>query len=329
MKREKKMKDFYVADLEKDQDFTTFFMAKSIEIKVGSNKKQYLDVTAADCTGEINGKKWDVNDEEAENLKKIEAGDFIKIKGLVTEWNGTKQLRIIKIRKGQKEDKLDPKDYIKAAPEDSLDMWTYIHDVANGIGDEDLRTICLTLLKDNKEKLMYYPAAQKNHHAEYGGLLYHMKRMLMNGIAMCGVYRNLNADWVKAGVIVHDIEKINEIESDTNGISPGYSFEGQLLGHIVQGVKLIEGMAEEIGMSKEKTVMLQHMILSHHYEPDFGSPKRPMFPEAEILHYLDIIDARMFDMEDALVGVEPGGFSEKIWILDNRRIYKPTFGGEE
>lgn len=323
------MKDIYVADLEKDQEFISFFMVKSIEIKVGSNKKQYLDLTCADCTGDINGKKWDVNDEEAENLKKIEPGNHVKIKAVVTEWNGTKQLRIIKVRKGQKEDNLEPIDYIKAAPEDSLDMWTYIHDVANGIGDEDLRTICLRLLKDNKDKLMYYPAAQKNHHAEYGGLLYHMKRMLMNGIAMCGVYKNLDADWVKAGVIVHDIEKINEIESDENGISPGYSFEGQLLGHIVQGVKMIEILGCEIGMSKEKTVMLQHMILSHHYEPDFGSPKRPMFPEAEILHYLDIIDARMFDMEDALVGVEPGGFSEKIWILDNRRIYKPTFGGEE
>ncbi len=323
------MKDVYVAELEKDQEFISFFMAKSIELKVGSNKKQYLDVMAADCTGEINGKKWDINDEEAENIKRIEAGDFIKIKGIVTEWNGTKQLRILKIRKGQKEDNLETSDYIKAAPEDSEDMWKYIHDIANGIGDEDLRAICLKLLKDNKERLMYYPAAQKNHHAEYGGLLYHMKRMLMNGISICAVYRNLKPDWVKAGVIVHDIEKMNEIESDENGVSPGYSFEGQMLGHIVQGVKLIEVMAEEIGMSREKTVMLQHMILSHHYEPEFGSPKRPMFPEAEILHYLDIIDARMFDMEDALTGVEPGGFSERIWILDNRRIYRPSFEKEK
>ena len=179
-------------------------------------------------------------------------------------------------------------------------------------------------MKENKEKLMYYPAAQKNHHAEYGGLLYHMKRMLMNGERMCQVYRNLNPDWVKAGVIVHDIEKINEIQSDEMGVSPGYSFEGNMLGHIVQGIKLIEKMAEEIGMSHEKTVMLEHMILSHHYEPEYGSPKRPMFPEAEILHYLDMIDARMFDMEDALVGVEPGEFSERIWILDNRRLYKPS-----
>ena len=75
---------------------------------------------------------------------------------------------------------------------------------------------------------------------------------------------------------------------------------------------------------EEKTLMLEHMILSHHYEPEFGSPKKPLFPEAEVLHYLDILDARMFDMEDALRGVAPGEFSDRIWVLDNRKIYKPT-----
>ena len=72
-------------------------------------------------------------------------------------------------------------------------------------------------------------------------------------------------------------------------------------------------------------MMLQHMVISHHYEPEFGSPKKPMFPEAEMLHYLDIMDARMFDMEEAVHGLEPGAFSDRIWTLDNRRIYKPTF----
>lgn len=318
------MKEVYIAHLKTDQEFIDFFMVKSIELKIGSNKKQYLDILLGDKTGDINAKKWDVSDEEAENIRSISPGDVVKVKASVNEWNGTKQLRVTRIRKAVKEDQIEIKEFIKAAPEDSESMWTYIHDVAKGIGDSDLRTICLRLMKENKEKLMYYPAAQKNHHAEYGGLLYHMKRMLMNGERMCQVYRNLNPDWVKAGVIVHDIEKINEIQSDEMGVSPGYSFEGNMLGHIVQGIKLIEKMAEEIGMSHEKTVMLEHMILSHHYEPEYGSPKRPMFPEAEILHYLDMIDARMFDMEDALVGVEPGEFSERIWILDNRRLYKPS-----
>ena len=120
----------------------------------------------------------------------------------------------------------------------------------------------------------------------------------------------------------HDIEQLNEIESNEYGISPGYSFEGQLLGHIVQGVKLLDKETERLGFPREKAIMLEHMILSHHYEPEFGSPKRPMFPEAELLHYLDILDARMFDMEDALNSTNAGEFSEKVWTLDNRRVYK-------
>ena len=129
------------------------------------------------------------------------------------------------------------------------------------------------------------------------------------------------------GVVIHDMEKINEILSNQWGISPGYSFEGQLLGHIAQGVKMIDRLAQELELDDEKAVMLEHMILSHHYEPEFGSPKRPMFPEAELLHYLDIFDARLFDMEEAASAVPPGDFSDKVWTLENRRVYKPTFRG--
>ena len=118
------------------------------------------------------------------------------------------------------------------------------------------------------------------------------------------------------------MEKLNEIDADIDGIASGYSFEGQMLGHLIQGVKLVDRMALEMGMDREKAIMLEHMILSHHYEPEFGSPKKPLFPEAEVLHYLDILDARMFDMQAALEATEPGAFSDRVWTLDNRRLYK-------
>ena len=127
-----------------------------------------------------------------------------------------------------------------------------------------------------------------------------------------------------AGVILHDMEKINEIESNELGISTGYSFEGKMLGHLIQGVKTIDRLASQFGVSKEKAVMLEHMILSHHYEPEFGSPKKPLFPEAEMLHYLDMIDAKMFDMQEAVEKTEPGHFSDRVWTLDNRTIYRVT-----
>ena len=217
-------------------------------------------------------------------------------------------------------------DFVKAAPEDPEEMYQFILKTAKNFKDEELKTLCVTVLEENRERLLYYPAAQKNHHAQLGGLLYHTKRMMMTGERVCQVYTNLNQDLVLAGVILHDMEKLDEIESGTDGIATGYSFEGQLLGHIIQGIKMIDRITLELGISREKALMVEHMILAHHYEPEFGSPKKPLFPEAEVLHYLDILDARMFDMQAALEATEPGAFSDRIWTLDNRKLYKPTEG---
>lgn len=317
------MKEIYIADIRTAQEVTDFFMVKSIAVKIGANKKQYLDLVLGDKTGEISGKKWDVSDEELQSLMQIKEGEVIKIRANVTEWNGLKQFRVMRIRKRAENDPVDLSDYIKAAPEKPEDMYDYIMEKARNFQDEDLKRLCVKVLEDNREKLMYYPAASKNHHAQLAGLLYHVKRMLMNGERMCQVYTNLNADLVMAGVILHDMEKINEIDSNELGIASGYSFEGQMLGHLIQGVKTLDRLTLELDFPREKAIMLEHMILSHHYEPEFGSPKKPLFPEAEILHYLDIIDARMFDMQDALDKTEPGEFSDRVWTLDNRRLYKP------
>ena len=235
------------------------------------------------------------------------------------------QLRVLKIRKSTPADELAVSDFIKAAPEAPADMYAYIMGLAEGIDDADLRKLTVRLLTDNRDRLMYYPAASRNHHAEFGGLLWHMKRMLMTGEGVCDVYTMLSRDLVRTGVIIHDMEKLNEINAGENGVASGYSAKGQLLGHIVQGVSMIDELTAELGIPEEKALVMEHMILTHHYEPEFGSPKKPMFPEAEILHYLDMIDARMYDMEEALYGIEPGAFSERIRTLDNRRMYRPAF----
>lgn len=318
------MKDKYISDFVTSEEITTYLMVKSLAIKVGANHKQYLDLLLGDKTGEINGKKWDIADEEAVGLREITESSIIKIKALVTEWNGQKQLRISRIRKTGAEDNLEMSDYISAAPEKASDMYSYIYERAEGFVDKDLRCLCTKVLSDRKEKLMYYPAAQKNHHAQQAGLLYHIKRMLMTAERVCEVYTNLDRELLMAGVILHDIEKMDEIESNEMGVSPGYSFEGKMLGHLVLGVREMEKLAEELGIPREKAVMIEHMMLSHHYEPDFGSPIGPLFPEAEMLHYLDMIDAKMFDMQEAVEKTEPGKFSDRVWTLNNRTVYRRT-----
>ncbi len=316
------MKNNYISDLRTGEEIMGFFMIKAIAIKIGSNRKAYLDMTLGDNTGEIAAKKWNVADEEYETLSRYSPGDIIKVKAEVKEWNKMQQLIISRIRYSGPDDGLDIRDFIKAAPEDPEDMYDFIMRAIGTIEDEDLKKLCTYNMEINREKLMYYPAASKNHHAEKSGLLWHVKRMLASGIALCGVYTNLDPDLVIAGVVLHDIEKLTEIESDEQGISDGYSFEGMMLGHIVQGVKVLDRQMTEMGFPHEKKIMIEHMILSHHYEPEYGSPKKPLFPEAELLHYLDMMDAKMYDMQEAVESAEPGEFSQRVWTLDNRRIYR-------
>jgi 3'-5' exoribonuclease len=196
----------------------------------------------------------------------------------------------------------------------------YLVKIKNG----DIKQITGILLNENREKLLHYPAAMKNHHSVRGGLLYHISTMLKMAERVLEIYTHLNADLLYAGVILHDLAKIDEMNANDLGIVSSYTTEGILLGHIVQGIKDIERVGSQINADRETIVLLQHMILSHHYEPEFGSPKRPMIPEGEILHYLDMMDARMYDMQKALEAVKPGEFSDKVWLLNNRQMYKPA-----
>jgi 3'-5' exoribonuclease len=181
---------------------------------------------------------------------------------------------------------------------------------------------------EKEEQLMFYPAAKENHHAVVGGLLYHIISMLRAGEKLAEIYSWINKDLLYAGIILHDLAKIDEMEAGEIGLITEYTVEGQLLGHIIQGIKDIDRVAREEGADGEVSLLLQHMVLSHHYEPEFGSPKRPMIPEAELLHYLDMIDARMYDMRRVLDHVPPGGLSDRIWLLHNRRLYQNRLNTE-
>lgn len=316
------MKKFLV-DLKPGENVEEFFLVKTIQIKVANNGNQFADLVIADKTGEVTAKIWDLSKEElVDTVKSIQDRDVVKIRGSVIEWNGMKQVKIFLIRKTKEDDSIDPGDYIKVAPLDTRKMYQDISDQIMGFVDEELKAITGSIWKEYEEKLLYFPAAMKNHHAIMGGLLYHVYRMLQNAGGLCDVYPILNQDLLKCGIILHDIAKLQEIDADQMGMADQYTFEGQMLGHIIQGIKIIDQVALKCDISSEKRIMIEHMILSHHYEAEFGSPKKPLFPEAEMLHYLDMIDARIYDMEEALKNTEPGTFSERVWTMDQRKLYK-------
>lgn len=323
----KTMKPYYIQNLVADDGhlIEDYYLVKLADIRDGNQGKRHLYLTLADATGEIQGVKWSLTQDEVITFAKIKPGMIIKIVGRCKEFRGNNQLVLDEIRGQIRPENIDREDFFKSAPEDPQEMYDYIVGRINSFQDEELKKVCLSFYEDNKERILYWPAAMSNHHAEYAGLLYHVKRMMMMGERACEVYTYLNKDLLLAGVAIHDIEKLNELDSDENGVVPEYTLEGKMLGHLVMGVASIRDRCAELGISSEKALMLEHMAISHHYEPEFGSPRKPLFPEAEMLHYLDMTDAKMFDMEDALRNVAPGEFSDKVFTLDNRKLYKRTF----
>ncbi|KYH34850.1 3'-5' exoribonuclease YhaM [Clostridium tepidiprofundi DSM 19306] len=297
-----------------------YFLIKDVSCKItnGSNNK-FLDINLVDKTGEINAKLWNCN-EDQENM--FNDNMLVKIRGNILEWKGKLQLKIELIRPITDEDDINIEDYVPTAPENPRIMYDLILKYVDRIKNNDIRNIVVAILDEIGPSIMYYPAAKSNHHAIRSGLLYHMSTMLKAGDRLSEVYDFIDKDLLFAGIILHDIAKIDEMDSSELGIVSEYTVEGQLLGHIVMGVRKVEIAAQKVKADKEISMLLQHMILTHHYEPEYGSPKKPMIPEAELLHYLDIMDARMYDMKKALKDVETGSFSDRIWSLDNLSVYK-------
>ena len=208
-----------------------------------------------------------------------------------------------------------------AAQQVTPDVLDYILNRVDAFRDSELKELVLTRLEECGDRLNYYPAASKLHHAERSGLLHHTSTMLRMAGMVCEVYPTLNADLLAAGVILHDLCKLTEMDADEIGMVSDYTAEGMLIGHLVRGVSELDRCGRSLGVRRELLLLLEHMILSHHDLPEYGSPKKPMFPEAEVLHVLDLLDARMFEMNRELAGVQPGCFTDRIWSLD-RKLYK-------
>lgn len=315
-----------ITDFAKDQIVTGFFLVKNFTLKTSpKNNRQYGDYQLADQTGEINAKLWEVADASA----CPDVGSFIKVQGLVTEYQGKLQLRIDRMRLIDDNDPVDMRDMVPSAPEDSRTMGDELRSYVDSIQDPDLHGLVAAYIDEVESQLPYYPAALKNHHSIRSGLLYHTLSMLRMADGVLAVYPFLRRDILIAGVIIHDLAKVEELEARNTGIATQYTREGALLGHITQGIVQVDRLGQKLGTDPELVTMLEHMILAHHYEPEFGSPKRPMFPEAEVLHYLDILDARMYDFQKIDEGLNPGEFSEVIWLLQNRKLYKSHWGHDK
>ncbi|MPW25275.1 HD domain-containing protein [Alkalibaculum sp. M08DMB] len=309
-----------------NQKILEFFIIKKIEARTSKNESVYIDVNLADTNREeINGKIWSAVEID---LNKFKTGVMVKVSGMVQKYNNKKQLNIDKIRLVVESDEVNIEDYVEAAPTSSECMIEEVNEYIDKISNDQIKELTRVLFNSKEEKLKYYPAAKTHHHDIKGGLLFHITTMLNLGEKISESYGFINTDLLYSGVILHDLSKVDEIISNELGIVENYSTQGKLLGHIIQGINEIDRVARELDIDDEIKLLIQHMILSHHYHPEYGSPKKPLIPEAELLHYLDIVDARMYAMNKLLSNVSEGEFSERSFSLDGRSMYKSSIKSE-
>ena len=296
-----------------------FLLIKNSTKGTASNGKPFLTLILQDQSGEIEAKLWDV---DALDEKSYASQNIVKIMGDVQNYRGKSQLKIRQIRKASPGDGVKLDDFLETAPLDKEEMTGKLTQYIFEMRNPNIQRITRHLLKKHQKAFLEYPAATKNHHEFVSGLAYHVVSMLDLAKVISSLYPSLDKDLLYAGVILHDMGKVLELSGP---VSTVYTLEGNLLGHISIMINEIGKAAEELSISGEEVLILQHLVLSHHGKAEWGSPKPPLIKEAEILHYIDNLDAKMNMLDRALERVKPGEFTERVFALDNRSFYKPVF----
>ena len=295
-----------------------FGLVKSAEKRSAKNGSVYLDMLLGDKDGDVFAKIWDFR----EDITPMpEVNSIVKFRGTLQQYNGNDQLIISKLRPSVPTDNLDMGDFVKSSDVEGEDMYRAIVNMVSAFSDSELRSVVLAMLSDNRDQMLSFPAAEKLHHAMRGGLLYHTLSIVRLAEGVCGIYPFVDRELLLSGAILHDIAKIREYSINSLGVVDGHTLEGMLLGHLVMGAEDVGRKCDELGISAEKKYLLQHMLISHHGKLEFGAAVRPAFIEAEILSQLDMLDANIYEMADAVKDTAKGDFTGRLWMLDNRRLY--------
>lgn len=300
------MKEFYICDCARQENkiVTSTFVVVAKQIKPKKTGEPYLALTLGDRSGQLEAKMWD-NVEEV--LEAFEQDDFLKIKGLINKYKQRFQLTIHKLRKlGDTE--IDFSDYLPKTTKNIDELWQTLGAFIGDFQNPHLKALVQAFMADPVIAAAYRnaPAAKTLHHAYIGGLLDHVVSLFRSCDLMCRNYPQINRDLLLTGAFLHDIGKIHEL---TYNRSFSYSTKGQLLGHMIIELEMLQAkLALLPGFPDELKILIEHLIISHHGEYEFGSPKLPMFPEALMLHYLDDLDSKMeamraqFERESSLEG---------------------------
>jgi len=290
------MKQFFVSALLADQTITSYFLVCEKEIRATREGKAYLRLELGDRTGTIEARMWDGFERDAALFQR---DDFVKVQARVESYRNKLQVCIDKIRRAE-EDEVDAADFFAHTPEDVDELYAKLLGFAASVKNPCLRQLLQGVVTDPEivPRLKRAPAAKIMHHAYIGGLLEHV-------VSLCGLcgavlthYPEADPDLLLTGAVLHDIGKLQELSYER---SFGYTDEGQLLGHILIEYEFVAKRIDAIeGFPPDLKTLVLHMLVSHHGQYEFGSPKLPMFREALMLHYLDDLDSKMGAVRAAL-----------------------------
>ena len=309
--------NIFIADMYISQELEGFYILKDAAAKTTAAGKPFLAGVLSDITGSVEMKVWDYTGPVGAS----DIGKVVKIRGVVTDFKGALQVNVSRIRLAAAADSYDTASLVPAAPIDPDAELQEVYALVAQIGDSEYQSVCRTMLERHIDEFRTIPAAKSVHHGFTSGLLMHTSNMLKLADFLAGLYPDaIDRDLLLSGTLLHDFAKAREFAFSELGMVTDYTVNGNLLGHLVMGAQEICDVCRELNVSEKKSVLLQHMILSHHGKPEFGAAVIPQCAEAELLYYIDCIDSRMEIYAETLATLPEGSFSPRIFALE-KRIY--------
>ena len=305
----------FVNELNEGDIVETQFLIASSNKCINNMGSYYYNLELKDYTGSIQGKKWEAREEDEQIYV---AGNIILAKVEVLKYKEALQAKVVQAKVISAKE-VDVTRFIKSAPRAKQELVERLNDYLVSIKNPDCLKILNYFINKDKEKIFTYPAASSIHHEYASGLLMHTVSMLELGEFLYKKYPDINYDLLMSGIILHDLGKTIELEGD---IVFKYSLEGRLLGHISIMAGEIRKAADKLGIKSDIPMLLEHIVLSHHGQLEYGSPVMPLTKEALLVSLIDNLDSKMTIVTKALEGVEKGEFSQKVFALDNRSFYK-------
>ena len=315
----------YVNQLGERESIDQVFLVADKQLRANRNGNLYLQLRLNDKTGSLTGMLWNATDQI---FNSVATGNYLRVSGTTQVYNGQMQMIITRVEPADPR-QVDEQDFVTVSSEEIDKLAARLAELLRGVKNVHLRSLAECFLADDEfmGKFTSAPAGIKNHHAYKGGLLAHVVSLMESCRVIAPLYPDLDGDLLLLGAFLHDAGKIDELTYDREF---GYSDEGQLIGHVVMILSTVEDkVAESERMAGERfppelMLRLKHLIISHHGEYQYGSPKLPMTLEAIALHLLDNLDAKLYSV--AQIMKEDVG-SESAWTSYNQSLGRKFFKG--